>query len=821
MTEARRTPGRTRDRNSRRGIALPIIVAIVFLLATLIMAFSQYSASRMRATGAVLNGFSALAAAEAGLNCVLMEMRNSQGWLTHEMELSSAGELEWKDELTRPVRLSGDSDISVENTPRGTYRGSLGSGVFATEFRVRVGRVPLQDDPGTPSVDEASRYVRIESIGKKKDPTGKLDRYTKIAVIAEVSNFTEYVTWDGEKVVLGMGSHNDAHHSNVFADGRLYGHQAVNLGNIERNGTLQKFVNLDCIRTAGTLEFKDAYQVTFQKPKATAGTPVGIDSSNDSDGPSALVTASGNVLDGAHGGGLSIPRLDQKFYRKQADVAGIDVSALPVAKETLPLYPGELPADVIQLDFGRGGYDGSDVPPDDDRALGKAYPADFNGLVYSSKPLSIWGNPDRDVTIFCEGDIFISGDFNIAAGHRQNYKPKFETPDGTPIDGTPFYQYQQADAEKWLDTTTGEVVDAKERERAAVGLISQGRIWFDYRHPARFLANEFKGLIKFEMLSRILGDETKAYDWVRYTDASTPPVCTPLAASDVVAPGASGQDDLVTGLQLYFGKGGVGSAASNLLVTTESYDLIRKALVDAATDGQVTRAELDGTPVATGVLDVITARLAADESKWANFFPTSPDPDLKDLTPPELGAFTAPQRLYNLVYDERTASLASHPPTGKYSDQEGQKREMMEDELYMPQMSMYAMLFIAAKRNDDPAEGSTDDPQSMNRRFDDLGNARGRKVHYLTSIAGLEEMKRGSITNIITPLVQRFVGSEIRMGLVANHPPALKTGNYWPHLRRRIYDRTLAAHPPPMIPQAVEIRTWEQTGATKQDFESF
>ncbi|MBI2944046.1 MAG: hypothetical protein HYY25_07585 [Candidatus Wallbacteria bacterium] len=805
-------------RTARRGMALPIIVAIVFVLAALILAFNTYSSSRIRATGAVLNGFSALAAAEAGIHCVLLEMRNSQGWATHELELTSDGEFEWKDEISRPVRMDADSVLAIEKGAKGTYSGKLGSGPFATEFKVRAGQVPLTDDPNTPSIDESNRYVRIESIGKKKDPTGKQDRYTKIVVFGEVSNFTEYVVYDGEKVILGMGSHNDSNHANVFADGRIYGHEAVKLGNIERNGTLQKFVNLDCIRSAGGIEIKDAYQVTFQKPKALAGKPIDLGPSNDSDGPSAIETASGNVLDGERGGALSLPKLDKEFYRRQAQRAGIDVSDLPPRKEYVPLYPGELPADVIELDFGRPGYDGSDTPPDDQETLKKPYPADFNGLIYSSKPVTVWGCPDRDVTIFCEADIFISGDFNIHPAHRQNYRQKFETPAGTPIDGTPFYQYRKDDEEKWVSSTTGEPVDGKERERVASALISMGRVWFDYRHPSRYLANELRGLIKLEMIGGLLGDETKAYDWVKRADNNPAP--PPIPAASIKTPGADGADDLTFELQSYLGRGGSGSL-SNLQVTTASYEVIRQAFVAAVADGQLTRDDLDGAAGKPGVLDVIVKQLQADERELAQFWPSTNDPDLKDLTPPMLGGFTAPQRLYDLVYDERNAGLTQHPPNGKYSDLEGSKPDMLEDELYMPQMSMYAMIFINARRNDDPSEGITDDPQSMNRRFDDLGNARGRKVHFLTTILGLEEQKRGGVTNITTPLVQRFVGSEIRLAQVASYPPALKTGNYWPPLRRRIYDRTLSVHPPPMIPQMVELRSWQQLGAEKKDFEEF
>ncbi len=809
-------PPRSRQ---RRGLALPILVAIIFLLATLVLAFSTYSSSRVRATGAVLNSFSALTAAEAGLNCTLLEMRNSQGWLTHELELDAAGDFVWKEALSRPVRLAGDSEIDVANTTKGSYTGRVGHGVFGAEFAVRVGRVPIDDDPATPSVDEATRFVRIESLGKKKDPGKRLDRHTRISVIAEVSNFTEYVIYDGEKVVLGMGSPNDSHHSNVFTDGRLYGGQTVRLGNVSPNGTIQRFLNLDCLRSGGPLMFADSYQVTFQKPKTLQGRPVELGPENDSAGPSGLETASGNVLDGQHGGALSLPRLEPQFYRKQAAAGGVDVSGLPTRKEYMHDYPGELPDDVIELDFGRGGYEGGPTPPDDANALGRDYPADFNGLIYSSKPLTIWGNPDRDVTIYCEADIFVSGDLNCHPAHRKNYKPKYQMPDGSAIDGTPYYQYRTEDVEKYLDGTTGDLVAPAERERVAMALISMGRVWFDQRHPTRCLGNELKGLVKLEMLTRILGDETKAHEWVRYPDASPVPTCSPIPSTDILQPGANGASELVPALQSYFGQGGSSNAGDNLWVTTASYDVIRGSFSAALADGDLTREELDGTPSTTGVADVVIQRLAADEPQYAAFRPPAPDPDLKDLTPPQLGSFTAPQRLYNLVYDEKAATLSGHPPAGKYSDQEGTVTTMMDDELFMPQMDLVSMVFVGAKVNDDPS--SSDDPKNGNRHFDYLGNARSARVHYLTTIRGLEELKAGSLQNILTPMIQRFVGSEIRMAQVANHPPQLKVGHYWPPMRRRIYDATLAVRPPPLLPQTVEIRTWEQSGATEADFQEF
>ncbi len=818
-------------------MALPIIVAIIFLLATLILAFSQYSAARIRATGALLNDLSALAAAEAGLNAVLLEMRNSQGWETHELEIGADGELEWKAEIPRPVRLTGDPDLVVEDSRKGTYKGKIGKGVFAAEFRVRAGRVPLDDDLDTPAIDESRRFVHIEALGKKRDPTKRQDRFTRIVAIAEVSNFTEYVIYDAEKVILGMGSHNDSNHSNVFADGRIYGHQGVKLGNIERSGTRQKFVNLDAIRSKSDIEYTDPYKVTFQQPGGADALAVDVDSSNDSSGPSPLETAGGRILDGKHGGELTLPRLNAEFYRRMADQGGVDISGLPKKKEYIPLYGGELPDQVIELDFGRAGYDGSDVAADDEKTLQKPYPADFNGLIYSSEPLSVWGNPDRDVTLFCEKDIFISGDFNIRGEHRQNYQDKYRMPDGTPVDGTPYYQYRSDSEEVWLDSVTGELEDPKKRDRVAVALISLGRIWFDYRHPARFLANEFRGLIKFELASILLGgDLAKVLEYMRYSDVGSTPNPEPIPASRVSGLGSDGSADLSYSLQDYFGRNG--ASASNLFVTTPTYDVIKAAFLQAVQNGDLTRAELDGSPASLGLLQVITDGLEVDEPEFEKHWPNHPGADIE---PPVLGAFSAAARLYELVYDERAANLQlPRQPHGKFSDLEGTRDEdvvdgvrwpFLADELYMPQMSMYSMLFISAARND--ADTTSDDPRKMSRRFDDLGNGRDTKsdgnqrVHFLSTMQALEEWesgpsgRNGSVSNITTPLIQRFVGSEIRLAQTKNHPPSLKTGNYWPTLRRRIYDRTLAMHPPPLIPQMVELRSWTQRGATKAVFNGF
>lgn len=794
-------------------MALVVIVAIIFVLTILVLVFFRLQQMKVRVTGALTNSYSALEAAEAGVHLAAVEMRYSQGWATHELSIGPGGEFVWGNELFRDLKSTGGDGITFErNAEEGTFIGSVGKEPFRAEFRVRVGRIPLADDPDTAGIDESNRFFLIESRARKPDPTGKWDRYTRLDVIAEVSNFTEYVIYDAEKLVLGMGSPKDPLSTNLFADGRLYGHQAVKLGNIENNGTRQRFVNLASLRSAGniTVGASDQFDITFQKPKELQSTQVRLSAANDSDGPSAVETAEGNVLDGAHGGALTVPRLDKAFYRKAA-ANGIDVSGRPAAPEAFKLYPQE-PDNLIHLDFGRPGYENSPIPPDDDKALGQSYPADFNGLIYSDKPVTVWGCPDRDVTIFCEGDIYISGDYNLHPNHRHNYKHRARG-----IPGTPFYEYQDADKVKYVDPNDMSIrIDDGTEQRKACALISMGRIWIDMRHPARFLGNELKPLIKYEIM-QLLSNQQNAYDYVKYDD---PGIHPGLAPSPVPRSSVMAGQDLSPMLRTYFGQNGLTDAANNLYVTPETYQKILTAFDQATRDGQLDRVDLDGDTAAgtQGILDVIVQGMVEDEPQFQAFW-TGPRAWDK---PPALASWNAPQRLYDLVYHENGVT----PPKGPYSDESGLDPAMQKDEFYLPQMDITAMLFINAARNDSSdTDPRFDDPAFTNRHFDELGNATGPTVpsgrpspHFLSR---RYRINTGDVSEFKMPLIQRIVGSEIRLAGKKNHPPRLVTGYYWPSLRRRVYDRTLSSHPPPLILQSIQFNCWTQKGATKDDFESF
>lgn len=814
-------------------MAIPVVVAIIFVLGILVVALSRFQRYQIRVTGATANDFTALMAAEAGLHCAMAEMRLNQGWATHDLDVDSNGDPLWKGTLPRNIRLRPNTAaLRIASSTAGTYGGQVGSAPFIGEFKVRVGQYKLEDDPDTPNVDESRRYWLVESMGRRIDPTGSLDRYVRLRVVVNRSNFTEYVMFDGEKVSIGMGSNFDKNSFNIFADGSVYGHQYVKLGDIDR-GTGQRFVNLNKIRSAGPIFTANDYQITFQSLDPSQ--VVAFGPSNDSDGPAEFEEGGGNILDGDHGGAATVPALDAEFYREQARIAGIDVSARPGKPRNMPSYT-EAQQDAIHLNFGKAGYPNSELGlnADDQDTLGRNYPSDFNGLIYCNKPVVIWGNPDRDVTIFCEEDVYIAGDFNIRSDARQNYKPGYRG-----FNDVRYYDYQDDSKVRFSDPAdvTSRIDDGPDKgseQRKSCAIITMKQAWRDHRYPARLFRNELKGLIKYELVKRLKVAskmirngasqataesmaENEVADWIKYPD-KVPSGVKPDIDLDC---SAASPHKIV---QAYFDRDYPGPSGApvpadpakdpsqSCWLTPESWQEVLQAFEQATNDGKLDRDELDGKAGTPGILDLVLDKMAEDEDRWQEFADGSQDVN-KYI---RLGSFNAPQRLYDLVYDERNAGQGSGP----HSDQGGDEPGEQEDELYMPQMTFHAMVFSNSKRNDPLREQNGDDPTSMNKRYLELGNPTfsNKGLHYLST---KDYRNGGNSQNIIHPMIQRFVGSEIRLGQGPPGQPQLQTGYYWPPIRRRIYDPELIYHPPPMILLTLEIKDWKQRGCTKGEWTAF
>jgi hypothetical protein len=811
----------------RHGLAIPVVAAVVLVVSLLVIGVGRYQASRIKATGDQVNSFSALEGAQAALHLALAELSRAPAWATHRLELDPAtGSFRWAEALPRPVAGAGDPTatglLSIDGSRSGTVSGRLGSGVFQVAFKVRAARIPLADDASTPAIDEANRYVRIEAIARKTDPRERQDRATRLEAIVERTNFTEYVMYDGEAIVMGMGAFHDRDNVNLVAEGWLYGKNFIHLGNIAHEGTRQAFVNLGRMMSDGPIRTWNPFLVSFQEPR---GTMAWLAPENDSRAGARMETAAGNILDGNHRKPAAVPSLDAAFYRRMARSGGIDVSRLPAREDRVTLYP-EPPK--VHLDFGRAGYTDASgrpvapVPPDDSAALGADYPADFNGLIYSDKPLAVWGAPDRDVTIFSTGDVYVCGDFNVQTswrrtpdgkldwvGPRQNYKPRYEPRGLPPVEGSRYFQYRDADREVYVSPVDpGMRIQDGTEQRKAVAILSMGRIWFDQRHPSRYLANELRPYIKFRIVEALAG-EADAYEYVKINGRARPITDVSLKYRGTMGMPLADLFDVRRMVS-------EDQARTRLYLTPRSYEKVARAFEDvlvrrAATEadrGVVTREKLEGAPASPGLVDVVLAAMIEDEDRFGEFPPASAD------HPPPLAIWNAPQGLHDLVYDER-GSLGPQGH-GKYSDWSGDpaRAAFADDELFMPQITINAMLVSSAARND---PGRSDDPTDVNRRFDDLGNGLTAGIHFMASQAYL----RGDTENVIFPLIQRLVGSDVRLAVVKNRPPALENGYYWPPIRRRIYDASFPFHPPPMLPWRLEVISFKQRGATPGELDRF
>lgn len=809
----------------RRGLAVPIVFAVIIVLGIMIVVVSRYQANRIKATGEQVSSYSALEAAQAGLHLALAEMRAQASWATHRLELQAAtGASRWADAVLRPLRSAGDPSgtglLKIDRSGEGALTGSIGSGVFTARFKVKAGRLPLADDPGTRSVDESSRYARIEVLGLKAERGKVRDRATRLDVLVERVNFTEYVLYDGEDIVIGMGSANDRDNVNLIAEGWLFGRNFVHLGNLIPQGTRLQFLNMGRVLSDGPIRTWDPFEIGFQEPR---GARVVLHPGNDSSAGDAMETASGNILDGNHRKSAGFPSLSQARYRKLAAEGGIDLADRTAVEDRLSMWPEE---PKVLLDFGHAGYTDaggkpqSGLAPDDARALGKEYPKQFNGIIYSDRPLAVWGCPDRDVTIFCTKDVFVCGDLNSRVawkklatgsldwlGKRQNYLPLWQPQGLPPVEGSRFFEYRPEDREVFVDQDdpAQRVMDGSE-ERKSVAVLSMGRVWLDGRRPSRFLANELRPYVKYKIVEALSGP-TEAYEWVRDGGRARRVTDPALNLSNVMGTSLAELFDVRR-------KVTATDPRTRLYLTPESYDRVSRAFEEALVQkaasvgerGVLTREKLEGTPEEPGLVDVVMEALAADEDRARAYGGSSEEP-------PDLGIWNAPQGLYNLVYDER-AELGPQG-AGIYSDWSGDpaRAEFQRDELFMPQMTVNAMLISSAARND---PGRSANPTDGNRRLDQLGDGR-KSPHYLTTQSYL----RGSDQHVIAPYVLRVLGSQVRLATVKNHPPPMEPDWYWPPIRRFLYDPSLPFHPPPHLPWQLEIVSFKQRGATPDDFAAF
>ncbi|HNW35763.1 MAG TPA: hypothetical protein PKM25_12570, partial [Candidatus Ozemobacteraceae bacterium] len=186
--------------------------------------------------------------------------------------------------------------------------------------------------------------------------------------------------------------------------------------------------DVEKVETPGMIRAIIPTAVTFSGMKEEV-----IDRTNDSMAFSKFKAYDGFLLDGAHGAHpIKLTHLQMERIKEKA--ADLKSGGLTVDEKSFPASSWKNPYDkntkYFEIDFGgyhakaiASGTDDADVPAptgcDDPGPLaklrGRAY------LIYSKVPLRIWGCPDRPVTICCEKDVVVAGDFNQNPATPQDY----------------------------------------------------------------------------------------------------------------------------------------------------------------------------------------------------------------------------------------------------------------------------------------------------------------------------------------------------------------------------------------------------------------
>lgn len=457
-------------RNGTRGQAMIVVLMIGLVLGILASSVFRFQSGQIHLLSKSAKDYLSLCAAEAGVNCVLAEAQANPQFVTHgDIYRPPAG---WDSPAKhRPYLLGPVSGLELDQPGRGLYSGrlTLEKTRGVSEFKVRMKLLPAKNSVETQTVDESHRYFVLESFGRADDTC------RKITAVLERTVPGSFLMYDGE--VLDLGGQGPYRLTPGIVDrGRLYGHELVLL---TKRGMFDSGIEgreVEKISTPGHLSVKYDARIAFRNGQEGRLRPE-TDSAHQHEFESFPEKRGGDVIgrfvvDGFHGGkSEKLPPLNAEYYKSATDprpeilTQGAHYKGFAESKWRNPLRPGEV---VYDIDFGW----------DYDKRDGKE-------LIYSTVPLRIWGCPrSKALTIFCEKDVYIAGDFNANPRSPQNY----------PIAGG-YKNY----------------IDKPENgtDKNGVAILSLGRIWYDYSNPMLFLRNEMTTWLDYEIAKRLLKPEDR------------------------------------------------------------------------------------------------------------------------------------------------------------------------------------------------------------------------------------------------------------------------------------------------------------------------
>jgi hypothetical protein len=453
---------------NRRGQAILVILMVCLILGILAGAVLNFQRGQVNLLSRSASDYLALNAAEAGLHCVLAEMKADYQFVTHGNPYIPAKPGEWPSASVRKyTHVKSTGGLRIDDIQAGAYSGSLTYSKLKAKgrFKTRVKLMNTKNNAETKTVDEAHRYFLVESLGNVESS------YRKISVIIEKISPANFILYDGQILDLGgYGPYRGT--SGELRVGRLYGHEMINFS---KRGTLDRgleLLEMEKISTPGTIRVDSPTGLGFMNGKKGV-----MKRSNDSTDPAAFESfgerkgnthLNGFVLDGHHGAKpQKLPMLNPAYYKNAAKPApkilkaGSSFKGFGESWWRNPYKPNEV---VYDLFFGW------DYENKDDKVM-----------LYSEVPLRVWGCPPwKALTIFCEKDVYIAGDFNANPDNPQNYNMAYKEYTKPPRNGT---------------------------DKNGVAVLSLGRIWFDYSNPMNFLRNEMETVIDYELAKAFANEE--------------------------------------------------------------------------------------------------------------------------------------------------------------------------------------------------------------------------------------------------------------------------------------------------------------------------
>ncbi|MGM0599012.1 MAG: hypothetical protein ACQETH_04240 [Candidatus Rifleibacteriota bacterium] len=450
----------------RDGQALIVILMICLVLGILGGAVLRFQSGQINLLSKSARDYIALCVAEAGIHCVLAEMKADYQFVTHGNPYIPTENWGSPAKHKYPI-LKSYKLLKLDSNDRGTYSGKIEipSMKQTGEFKVRLKLIKAKNSVDSKTVDESHRYFQLEAIGQVDDT------FRKISTVVEKIVPGNFVFYDGQVLDTGgFGPYRVI--PGEVKSGRLYGHELVIFSRRGMKDRGLKFLENEKISTPGHIKAKSPATVEFNNgPKGR------IKSSNDSSDPESFanyVRKNGDTVidyflqDGYHGARpQQLPPLNPLYWKRASRPSpvflrpGCGYDGFSKSEWRNPGKPGEV---VYDLFFGW------EYKKKDDKVL-----------LYSEVPLRIWGCPPyKSMTIFSEKDVYIAGDFNANPDNPQNYTLGYKDYTKDPRNGT---------------------------DKNGVMVLSMGRIWFDYSNPLNFLRNELMTLLDYEIAMALGGDD--------------------------------------------------------------------------------------------------------------------------------------------------------------------------------------------------------------------------------------------------------------------------------------------------------------------------